>query len=319
MNRDDPAFDADDMDALFRMVLDQPEPAAPPALLPEVRRSGVRLRRRNRLLTAAATAAAVALLATAGWAVGGRNSAGGPAPLPPAATGVTARPSTPADPPSTAGGPTGTPSPVTAGTAGATGGGNGNGNGNGSLALLTFLRSHPPEGVRQVFSTGATNGFLLTTDYGTITLSRRLDGTAELRGGTASPCGPRSNAWGLMNPEGEDCAGRTLPDGSAVWVMHPLSTAPLGREAEIRIVTPDDRVYVLFFARAETAPKPTDPTLPLPQLLDLAGQPGFLEAVRDGWSDSATHPTTTGRPSPPLGAPRTSPATPGTPGTSPAA
>ncbi|MEU9041193.1 MULTISPECIES: hypothetical protein [unclassified Kitasatospora] len=319
MNGDDPAFDADDMGALFRTVLDQPEPATPAALLPEVRRSGARLRRRRHLLATVATAAAVGLLATAGWAVRGRTPVEGsgrefvPAASAPGLTSAMPSPSVP-------------PSPAVTGTGGTATGGTAPGSttpgrpttggpaADGSLSLLALLRAHPPEDIVQVFRGATANDYLLTrTDGGTVTVSRRLDGPAGPSGGTDSPCGPRSNAWGPMNPEGEDCVGMKLPDGSTVWALHPLSAAHRGREAQLRIVTPDDLAYVLLFVRAGARPQPGDPTVPLPQLLVLSGQPGFVAAVRDGWGDPIFGPTTPPGP-PKTPGPSTTPGPPKAPG-----
>ncbi|MEV7771761.1 hypothetical protein [Kitasatospora sp. NPDC086791] len=299
MNGDDPAFDADDMGALFRAVLDQPEPAAPPELLPEVRRSGARLRRRRHLLATVATATAVGLLATAGWAVRGRTPAedSGRALLPAAgAPGVpVAAPS-----PSGTSSPSAAPSPTAGGTADATGGPTPTGTAQeGSRGLLALLRAYPPEEIWTVARGVAPESLLLTRkDGGTVRVSRRLEGPSGPLGGTGSPCGPRSGTRGPRSPEGKDCVGTKLPDGSVVWALHPLSVAARGQEAEVRVVAPDGLVYALLFVRAETQPypRPDDPTLALPQLLVLAGQPGFLQALRDGWGDTITGPAGTSGP-----------------------
>ncbi|MFI8456405.1 hypothetical protein [Kitasatospora sp. NPDC085464] len=301
MNRDDPAFDADDMGALFREVLDQPEPAVPQGLLPEVRRSGTRMRRRRHLLATVATALAVGLLATAGWAVHGRapveragrglapaasgpvlpsTASGRPDAQPPAATGTdgTAAPGTVQD---TAAAP-GTASAVTA-----TGGTASPGaSAVGSARLLALLRDHPPEDIGGVAGGATPDAFVLTRkDGGTVTMSRSLDGPAQQRGGTSSPCESRTTAWGPMSPEGRDCLGTKLADGSVVWLLHPLTVVPRGQEAEVRVVTTSGLVYVLLFARAEARSQPEDVTVPLLELMQLAEAPGFLEAVRDGWAD----------------------------------
>ncbi|MFF7988520.1 hypothetical protein ACFZDG_01860 [Kitasatospora xanthocidica] len=287
MNRDDPAFDADDMDALFRAVLDQREPATPLALLPEVRRSGVRLRRRRRLLATGATAAAVGLLATAGWAVHGRTAAVPDRTLPPAA-GVRGAPVAPTSPPPTAmtGPPPATAVAATTGTATGTATGTGDTATAGGRALFTFLQNHLPDDIRRISASTTANDFLLTRqDGGTVQVSRRLDGPSGPRGGTTSPCELRTTDWGPMSPDGEDCVGMTLPDGSMVWALHPLTFVPRGRDSEIRVITPDGLAYALHFARAEAQPEPGDPTVALPQLLMLAGRSGFLAALRDGWGD----------------------------------
>ncbi|WP_189915301.1 hypothetical protein [Kitasatospora xanthocidica] len=295
MNRDDPAFDADDMDALFRAVLDQQEPATPLALLPEVRRSGVRLRRRRRLLATGATAAAVGLLATAGWAVHGRTAAAPERTLPPAA-GVRGAPAAPTSPPpaATTGPPPATTVATTAATAATGTGGTAT---TGGRALFALLQNHLPEDFREISAGTTTDDFLLTRhDGGTVQVSRRSDGPSGPFGGTTSPCELRTTDWGPMSPDGEDCVGMPLPDGSMVWVLHPLTFVPHGQESEIRVITPDRLVYALHFARAEAQPEPSDQTVALPQLLMLAGRSGFLAALRDGLGDSPAPGSSTPRP-----------------------
>ncbi|WP_033352521.1 hypothetical protein [Kitasatospora aureofaciens] len=57
------------------------------------------------------------------------------------------------------------------------------------------------------------------------------------------------------------------------------------------MVTPQNRKYSLDFDRNGKPPfQPTDETVALPRLLDLAAAPGFLEAIRDGWYYKATQP-----------------------------
>ncbi|MFG2821121.1 hypothetical protein ACGFX4_17045 [Kitasatospora sp. NPDC048365] len=264
MTGDETRYDAEEMGALFRAVLEQPEPPASPAVLPEVRRAGGRLRRLRRLAAVGATAAAVCVLATAGWALGGRPPAGagtiGPAAESPTGASI-------ASPPGA--------SPSGAGRGGHQG-------------LLGLLRAHLPAALQDVTDGPVPGAYTMTrTDGGTVLLGRRLDGVASGRGGAASPCGPRSNARGPVEPDGRDCTGFTLPDGTAVWVLHPIMVPPRGQEAEIRLITPQDRVYVLLFGRGGARPQPDDPTVPLSQLVELARQPGFLEVVRDGWNDRA--------------------------------
>ncbi|MFD8752944.1 hypothetical protein ACFV0O_18505 [Kitasatospora sp. NPDC059577] len=329
MNGDDPAFDADDMGALFRAVLDQPEPAAPPELLPEVRRSGNRLRRRRRLLATVATAAAVGLLATAGWAVRGRSPAEHdgrvllPAASAPVAPSVAPSPSASASPT-----PSVTPSPMAGGTAGGTDDWTEDGTDGtdgtttvgvateGSPALFALLRAHPPEEIGKASRGVSSENFLLTRkDGGTVAVTRRLDGPSGALGGATSPCGtPMPGSSGPKSPEGEDCVGMKLPDGSMVWAMHPVSVTPRGREAALRLVTPDELAYTLLFVRAEARPypQPDDPTVALPQLLILAGQSGFRKAVQDGWGDPVTAPPRT-RPSAGTPGPSTSPRPPALP------
>ncbi|MER7580988.1 hypothetical protein [Kitasatospora sp. NPDC097691] len=303
MNRDDPAFDADDMGALFREVLDQPEPAVPPGLLPEVRRSGTRMRRRRHLLATVATALAVGLLATAGWAVHGRAPVAGVGRgLAPAASGPvlpSATPSRPDAPPPAATGTRDTTAPGAAGDTAAapgapsevtTAGGTAppGASAVGSARLLALVRDHPPQDIGGVARGTTADAFVLTRkDGGTVTMSRSLDGPSEPRGGTTSPCESRTTAWGPMSPDGRDCVGTKLADGSVVWMLHPLTVVPRGQEAEIRVVTPNGLVYILLFARAEARAQPDDVTVPLLGLMQLAEQPGFLEAVRDGWADPA--------------------------------
>ncbi|WBP92057.1 hypothetical protein [Kitasatospora cathayae] len=284
MTRDDPALDADEMGALFRSVLDQAEPATSPGLLPEVRRSGGRLRRRRRLTAAGATVAAVSLLATAGWAVNGRTAA--QRTTVPAAPTTSATSSTPV--------PTSFPPPPPNTDQAAHAAWERQVNTAGHQALLKVFRTHLPTDFTSVSDgdgTWRSAVFEFTRkDGGAVGAWREDEMYADRESGQASPCETSSNRTGPVPPVGKDCVSRTLPDGSVAWAFHPLNPGR-GQWSALTVVTPQNRKYGLDFDRNGKPPfQPTDETVALPQLLDLAAAPGFLEAIRDGWYYKATQP-----------------------------
>ncbi|MGW2249886.1 hypothetical protein ACWCXH_06755 [Kitasatospora sp. NPDC001660] len=280
MTRDDPAHGADEMGALFRSVLDQSEPATPPGLLPEVRRSGGRLRRRRRLTAAGAAVAAVALLATAGWAVDGRTAAQRTTvPAGPTASATSAVPSTAA--------PSSFPPPPPNTDQAAHAAWERQVNAAGHQALLKVFRAHLPADFNAVSDgdgTWRSTVFEFTRkDGGAVGAWREEEMYDELDGGQDSPCEPIPSRTGPLPPFGKDCERRALPDGSVAWAFHPVAPGR-GQWSVLTVVTPQHRQYSLDFGRNGKPPyQPTDETVALPRLLDLAAAPGFLEAIRDGW------------------------------------
>ncbi|MQS11962.1 hypothetical protein F7Q99_06555 [Streptomyces kaniharaensis] len=284
MNRDDPAFGADEMGALFRTVLDQPEPTAPPALLPEVRHAGGRLRRRRRLTALGATVAAVALLGTAGWAVDGRTAAERTTvPAGPTASASASAAPSPA--------PSSFPPPPAPWDQAAVREWDRQVNAAGHQALLKVLQAHLPEDFSSMTDGGNSRSYNFTRkDGGAVAAWREDELYVDTEGGQASPCETNSSKWGPVPPVGRDCERRTLPDGSVAWAYHPLNPGR-GQWSALSVVTPQNRRYGLAFGRVGTPPfQPTDETIALPQLLDLAAAPGFLEAIRDGWYYKAKEP-----------------------------
>ncbi|MFJ3794057.1 hypothetical protein [Kitasatospora sp. NPDC090091] len=290
MDQDDPAFGADEMGALFRTVLDQPEPGLPPALLPQVRRSGGRLRRRRQLLAGGATVAAVSVLATAGWVVSGRPAAQHtPAGPDSPAAATRAVPSTAA--PSTAAPVTGLPRPDPADTA-ATNAYQRQLSAQGNLALLEFLRAHLPEDFSAIADgpkEGRPGVYKATrTDGGLVTVVRRPSWLREVDRTTPNDsCDAHTVAGGRAEPLAADCESRVLPDGSVVMVRH-LPQTLQGQVSEVNVITPDNTPYALTFLRVVSQPDETSPTVSLQQLLTLGQTPGFLPAIRDGWQDGPT-------------------------------
>ncbi|MGW4898395.1 hypothetical protein ACWEQL_40070 [Kitasatospora sp. NPDC004240] len=286
MDHNDPAFGADDLDgemgALFRTVLDQPTPALPPALLPQVRRRGGGLRRRRNLLAGGAAVTAVSLLATAGWMVGGgadgqRTAAAASATASSTTAAASAAPS--------AATPTTTPSQPDLATFRAP---QRQRNAAGNQALLEYLRAHLPEEFADIVdgTKEMLPGHYIATrkDGAQVIVARDTFGNGIDRNAPNAACKPVTTANGTLGPNAEDCANRVLPDGTVAEVRH--LTEPLsGRVAALGLLTPDGKPYSLTFLRVVTKPDALSPTVSLEQLLTLAGTPGLVAALRDGWHD----------------------------------
>ncbi|MFE4603735.1 hypothetical protein ACFRKE_23100 [Kitasatospora indigofera] len=290
MDREDPAFGAEEIGALFRTVLDRPEPAAPEALLTRVRRDGGRLRRRRRLLAGIGAVVAVGVLAGAGWAVGVRPAA--------TTTAVPAGPSSPAASSAAATAP-GTPAPATGGAPadepyrGATVRYYRELNARPNQDLLAFLRAHLPADFARV--TDGTEQMppgqydLTRTDGGQVVVVRDALSTPVDRDAPDAACEPRIHPGGTEDATRTDCTGRTLPDGSVVLVSHAPGTLR-GRTAVLDVLTPDGRTCTLWFLRKVDGPDGTLPTVSLDHLLALAETPGLVAAVHDGWQEAPPQP-----------------------------
>ncbi|MGW4896630.1 hypothetical protein ACWEQL_30895 [Kitasatospora sp. NPDC004240] len=276
MTREDPEFGAEQMGALFRTALDQPEPAAP-VVVPEVRRAGARLRLRRRVLTVTAVAAAVATVATLGVTVGGRPEPSATAAAP------TASGSPPASGTPTAG-PSGSAAPTPTATAAPTPEHlveDWRLNAVGHQNLLTWLREHPLPGFAgRVEEGGHASVFrLLREDGGEGNVLRIFEGWARTPEERMSPCGPRTNGDLLR-----DCAGRTLPDGTVLWAAYPAYRDRPGGTVLMVITAERHRRITVNLNPGSTDGTPRTPLTP-EQALDVAARPGFVQAVDEGWRD----------------------------------
>ncbi|MFB7471212.1 hypothetical protein [Kitasatospora sp. NPDC056184] len=288
MGQEDREFGAEQVGALFRTVLEQPEPAVP-AVGPQVRRAGARLRLRRRLLTVTAAAVAVTAVATAGIAVTGRSGAGAPAAAP-TASGAPSTPGTPGTPSaSDTPPPSGTPTAQASLTAQASGSlvaEDWRLNAAGHADLLRFLRDHPLPGVTGTDAGASSREFTMhRANDGRVRFMREFDGPAASPDERTSPCAARTLPNGeTADPYGTDCLEVPLPDGALAWVLHPMYR-DRPTSVWIRLVTAQGRKFTLSFDSAPVNGIYT--TLPLEAVRDLAATPGFVRAVDEGWRDSA--------------------------------
>ncbi|WP_380284856.1 hypothetical protein [Kitasatospora purpeofusca] len=275
-DREDREFGAEQVGALFRTVLEQPEPAVP-AVGPQVKRAGGRLRRRRRLVAVTAAAVAVTAVATAGVAVTGRSGPGAPAAAPttgPApSTAVT--PSTPGTP-STADTPSAEDPQAADRRLDAVG----------HADLLRFLRDHPLPGITGIDENPSSREFTMQRpDAGRVRFMREFEGPATSPDERQSPCAARTLPnGGTADPDGADCLTVPLPDGAVAWVLHP-GHRDRPTSVWIRLITAQGRKFTLSFDSAPVAGVHT--TVPLEAVRDLAATPGFVRAVDEGWRDSA--------------------------------
>ncbi|MEV6973306.1 hypothetical protein [Kitasatospora sp. NPDC093806] len=269
MSQEDREPGAEELGALFRAVLDQPEPTVPP-VGPQVKRAGGRLRRRRRLLTATAVAAAVAVIATAGVAVSGRplevdnldaTVPAAPAPSAPTPAAATATPDRPAT--------------------------DWQQDAAGHAALLRFLREHPLPGVTAVDERDRATEFTLRrTSGGPVRFARFFEGPVRDSSLRESPCEQRKlpNGDVAADPIGTGCLPVPLPDGALAWVLNPL-TRGQPQSVLVWLVTAQGRLFTLGVDSG-----PVDgryDVVPLEAVRDLVATPGFVRAVDEGWRDSA--------------------------------
>ncbi|MFB8237253.1 hypothetical protein ACFC58_11955 [Kitasatospora purpeofusca] len=284
MSQDNRDVDAEEVGALFRTLLDQPEPAVPPVGA-QVKRAGARLRSRRRSTAVLAAAVAVVAVAGAGIAVTGRPGPGVPAAAPAAATSSSVASGTasgtaegPQNAPSTQGSPaTGSPEdPASADR---------RLNAVGHADLLRFLRDHPLPGITRIDEGGSASEFLMQRPAGgRVRFLRQFEGPVRDPSQRESPCAPKLPNGEPADPYGTDCLPVPLPGGALGWVMHPVHR---GQPDSVRLwlITAEGRLFTLGFDSA-----PVDGgyrTVPLEAVRELAVTPGFVEAVDRGWRDSA--------------------------------
>ncbi|MFJ4791537.1 hypothetical protein [Kitasatospora purpeofusca] len=283
MSQENRDLDAEEVGALFRTLLDQPEPAVPP-VGPQVKRAGARLRSRRRSTAVLAATVAVVAVATAGIAVTGRSGPGVPVA---AATGAAAGSSS-----STAGGtPTappnapGTPDTPATGSPEDPASADRRLNAAGHAGLLRFLRDHPLPGVTRIDEGGSASEFLMQRPTGgRVRFLRQFEGPVRDPSQRESPCAPKLPTGEPADPFGTDCLAVPLPGGALAWVMHPVHR---GQPDSVRLwlVTAEGRLFVLGFDSALVDGGYS--TVPLEAVRELAAAPGFVEAVDQGWRDSA--------------------------------
>ncbi|MGY0461344.1 hypothetical protein ACW14Y_13910 [Kitasatospora sp. cg17-2] len=292
MSQENRDLDAEEVGALFRTLLDQPEPAVPP-VGPQVKRAGARLRSRRRSTAVLAATVAVVAVATAGIAVTGRSGPGVPVA---AAAGAAAgsssstaggTPTAPPNAPDTPGTPNapGTPDTPATGSPEDPASADRRLNAAGHAGLLRFLRDHPLPGVTRIDEGGSASEFLMQRPTGgRVRFLRQFEGPVRDPSQRESPCAPKLPTGEPADPFGTDCLAVPLPGGALAWVMHPVHR---GQPDSVRLwlVTAEGRLFVLGFDSALVDGGYS--TVPLEAVRELAAAPGFVEAVDQGWRDSA--------------------------------